>query len=87
VRDWVNVCYAACGRKPRFVSVTQDVEQRQYFPFYRYEYVLDVSAQCALMPACMPLQQGLADSLAWYCLHQEDVRRKSLLEYIDCYLS
>ena len=87
VRDWVSACYAACGREPRFVSVAPDVEQRQYFPFYSYEYALDVSAQCALMEGFMPLEEGLAESLRWYRAHGDEVRRKPLLEYIDRYLS
>ena len=86
VRDWVTACYAACGKEPRFVSVSPDVEQRQYFPFYNYEYVLDVSAQCSLMSDFIPMEKGLAESLVWYRGHEDAVRRKPLLEYIDCYL-
>lgn len=87
VRDWVSACYAACSKAPRFVSVAPDVEQRQYFPFYSYEYALDVSAQCTLMGDFIPLEEGLAEALRWYRAHGEEVRRKPLLEYIDRYLS
>ena len=87
IRDWVAACYAACGKEPRFVSVSHDVEQRQYFPFYNYEYVLDVSAQCSLMRDFIPMEKGLEEAFAWYCNHRDEVRRKPLLEYIDRYLS
>ena len=87
IRDWVTACYAACGKETDFVPVSAAVEQRQYFPFYNYEYALDVSAQCALMGEFIPLRQGLTEALAWYRQHGEDVRRKPLLEYIDHYLS
>ena len=87
LRDWVTACYTACGKEPHFLSVAPDVEQRQYFPFYSYEYALDVSAQCALMADFIPLEDGLADSLRWYRTHGDEVRRKPLLEYIDRYLS
>ena len=87
IRDWVTACYAVCGKTPDFVSVSAEVEQRQYFPFYNYEYALDVSAQCELLGDYIPLQQGLAESLAWYRQHAEEVRRKPLLEYINRYLS
>ena len=87
IRDWVTACYAACGKEPDFVPVSAEVEQRQYFPFYNYEYALDVSAQCALMGDFIPLCRGLTEALAWYRQHGEDVRRKPLLEYIDHYLS
>ena len=87
IRDWVTACYAVCGKTPAFVSVSAEVEQRQYFPFYNYEYALDVSAQCELLGDYIPLQQGLAESLAWYRDQGDEVRRKPLLEYINRYLS
>lgn len=87
IRDWVTACYAVCGKEPVFVPVSAEVEQRQYFPFYNYEYALDVSAQCALLGDFIPLRQGLTEALAWYRQHGAEVRRKPLLEYIDCYLS
>jgi nucleoside-diphosphate-sugar epimerase len=87
IREWVTACYAACGKKPAFVTVPAEVEQRQYFPFYNYEYALDVSAQCELPGDVIPLAQGLTESLAWYRTHGDEVRRKPLLEYIDRYLS
>lgn len=87
VRDWVSACYAACSKDLRFLFVAPDVEQRQYFPFYSYEYALDVSAQCGLMGDFIPLEAGLAESLAWYRAHGDEVRKKPLLEYIDRYLS
>nr|MBR4281344.1 NAD-dependent epimerase/dehydratase family protein [Clostridia bacterium] len=87
IRQWVTACYAVCGKSPIFVSVPAGVEQRQYFPFYNYEYALDVSAQCGLMKDFIPLEKGLTEALAWYRVHGDEVRRKPLLEYIDCYLS
>ncbi len=87
IRDWVTACYAACGKEPAFVPVSAEVEQRSYFPFYNYEYALDVTAQCGLMGDFVSLQRGLEQALAWYRQHGDEVRKKPLLEYIDCYLS
>ena len=87
VRDWVSACYAACGKEPVFVPVSPDVEQRQYFPFYNYEYALDVSAQCALVGDFIPLVQGLQESLRWYRTHGDEVRRKPLMEFINEHLA
>lgn len=83
VREWVTACYAACGKEPTFVPVSAEVEQRQFFPFYNYEYALDVTAQCKLLGEFIPLRQGLTEALAWYRQHGEEVRRKPLLAYID----
>lgn len=83
VREWVTACYAACGKVPVFVPISPEVEQRQYFPFYNYEYALDVTAQCKLLGKFIPLPQGLEQALAWYRTHEGDVRKKPLLAYID----
>lgn len=87
VRDWVTACYAVCGKAPAFVNVSAEVEQRQYFPFYNYEYALDVSAQCGLMGDFLPMEKGLAEALAWYRTHGAEVRRKPLLTYVDEHLA
>lgn len=87
VRDWVTACYAVCGREPAFAAVSADVEQRQYFPFYNYEYALDVTAQCRLMGDFIPLEKGLAEALCWYRQHGDAVRKKPLLAYIDEHLA
>ena len=43
IKDWVTKCYACYGKKPEFIYVYDDIEQRNYFSFYNYEYKLDVS--------------------------------------------
>ena len=73
----------AAGKKPEFISVSREVEQRSYFPFYNYEYCLNVDKQLTLMPDVKPLAQGLRESFSWYQLNQELVNRKPLLAYID----
>ena len=84
VREWVELCYEASGKTPRFVSVAKDVPQREYFCFYDYEYVLDVSRQHELMPDAIPLEQGLREEFLWYRNHPESVYyRKPYMEYID----
>lgn len=87
VAEWVKRCYAAAGKSPRLVPISPDVEQRSYFPFYNYEYALDVSAQCALMSSVRPLDEGLQESLRWYLAHPDLVRKKPLIEFIDNHLA
>jgi len=83
IREWVELCYAAVGKKPAFEYVYKPIEQRHYFPFYDYEYILDVSGQYAWMPDVKPLQIGLQEALAWYVAHADQVNKKPLLNYID----
>ena len=86
IREWVELCYRAAGRKAQFVSVQDGREQRLYFPFYHYEYALDVSAQQQLLPGLTPLESGLRESLNWYITSPGCVNRKPLLQYIDEHL-
>lgn len=83
IREWVTLCYQAAGNMPEFVEVTRDVEQRKYFPFYNYEYCLDVREQTQLMPEAKPLAAGLREAYEWYICNLEKVNKKPLVDYID----
>lgn len=83
IREWVTECYACLGKTPVFVHVNDGREQRQYFPFYNYEYRLDVSIQNALCPASVLPEEGLNECLRWYRDHEAEVRKKPLIGYID----
>ncbi len=87
VREWVAMCYQAAGKKVQFVSVDKSVPQREYFCFYDYAYVLDVSKQTALLPDTVPLMQGLQEEFAWYKHHLDSIPyRKPYMAYIDSHL-
>ena len=84
VKEWVELCYKAAGKKAEFVSVSSDVPQRDYFCFYNYEYVLDVSRQNRLMPDTLPLEKGLTEEYNWYRNNPQSVYfRKPYIDYID----
>ncbi len=83
IREWVEACYQIVGKTPEYVIVSPNVEQRNYFPFYNYEYHLDVEKMSALMLETKPLEDGLRESLSWYQKNSSLVRKKPLLEYID----
>lgn len=86
VREWVELCYDTVGAACTMVPVHKDIEQRNYFSFYDYDYRLDVSKQSALMPETKPLAEGLAEACAWYREHTDEVNRKNYMEYIDEHL-
>lgn len=83
IRQWVEMCYAAAEKAPRFVEVDASVPQRSYFPFLNYAYHLDTAGQEALLPDLTELTAGLAESYAWYRENRSLIRRKPLLDYID----
>lgn len=73
----------AAGKDPRYVNVYGEIEQRNYFSFYNYEYCLDVEKMYSLMPSTIPLEEGLKESFAWYLKNSHLVQRKPFIQYID----
>ncbi len=86
ILEWVELCYRIVGKQVEFVNIYDDIEQRNYFSFYNYEYYLDVSKQDLLMPDTKPLYDGLRESFNWYKNNLDKVIRKPLFDYIDNYL-
>ncbi|MGN0470913.1 MAG: NAD-dependent epimerase/dehydratase family protein [Acutalibacteraceae bacterium] len=83
VREWVGLCYCVVGKTAEFINVFDDIEQRNYFSFYNYEYYLDVSKQYELMNDTLPLYDGLKKSFEWYKNNSDKVNKKPYLDYID----
>ena len=78
------MCYKVVGKDVCFIGVEKSVPQKDYFCFYDYEYVLDVSKQNELMPNTIPLMQGLKEEFDWYKSNTDSVYyRKPYLKYID----
>ena len=83
IRGWAETCYQVAGKPFVCREILAEVDQRNYFPFYKYEYFLDVSKQMQLLGKVTSLEEGLQESLAWYRENSNVVRRKPLMEYID----
>ena len=82
VEEWVRLCYAVLGKEPELRYVSADVPQRSYFPFYDYEYVLDVSRQQTIMSETAPLAGALRESYLWWREDRGLIVRKPLLGFI-----
>lgn len=83
INEWVRLCYSVLGKIPEIRFVTGNMNQRDYFPFLDYGYVLDVTKQQKLMSDVKPLEQGLNESYEWYKNHKELVRRKNYKSFIN----
>ena len=84
IKEWVELCYKAVGKVPEFIEVDKSILQRDYFCFYDYEYILDVSRQNELMPTTVPLEKGLKEEYEWYKNNHNSIyNRKSYIEFID----
>lgn len=86
INTFVALCYKAAGKPLRTVNVYRHENQRDYFCFHDYEYVLDVTKQKAILPDTKSMEEGLRESFAWYEKHPQDVRKKGYMEFIDSQL-
>lgn len=82
IRRFVELCYDVAGAKLKTIPVRNHPNQRDYFCFYDYGYVLDVEKQNRLLPVQKDLSEGLAESFAWYREHPEDVAKKEYIRFI-----
>lgn len=83
IKDWVILCYQCFDKTPVFVNVPKEIEQRNYFSFYNYEYYLDVHKQQTIYPNTIALEEGLRESAKWYEKNEADVNKKPYFQYID----
>ena len=81
IEEWVNLCYGIPGKTPDIRYVPNNINQRLYFPFRNYEYILDVTRQMQIMPDVKPLKTGLKQSYDWYKNNRELIVRKDNLQY------
>lgn len=86
VKDWVEKCYACFDKVPSFVNVYDDIEQRNYFSFYNYEYCLNVERQNKIYSETIPLEDGLREAAEWYLANEAEVNKKPYFDYIDTML-
>ncbi len=83
IKEWVSLCYSIVGKTPIFKNVGAEIAQRSYFPFYKYEYILNVDRMSSILPDLTPLSDSLRESYEWFINNRELVVRKPLLEYIE----
>ena len=83
ILDWVKLCYEVVGSKLEVVNVPKEIPQRNYFPFYDYEYYLDVRKQKIVLENTTSLYVGLQKSYDWYKNNKEKVNKKNYFDFID----
>lgn len=83
VKKWVEICYSVVNKNPKLISVPETIEQRNYFPFYDYSYVLDTTLQNRLMPTHLPIDIGLKRAYDWYKNNKDQVKTKNYFEFIQ----
>lgn len=83
VKEWVDLCYSIVGTEVHYINVPQKINQRDYFSFYDYEYVLKIENQSLLLDKTISLDDGLKECYEWYRNFPHEVRKKDYIKYID----
>ena len=83
INDWVKLCYKVVKKELDIVNVNKEYNQRDYFPFYDYEYELDITRQNNILSMTTDLYDGLKESYDWYKDNQDDVKKKNYFEFIE----
>lgn len=83
INAFVELCYKVVGAPLEKVYVTDHDNQRDYFSFYDYEYILDVTRQKELTLEEKSLYEGLKESYEWYRDNSEEVMKKGYIEFIQ----
>ncbi|MGL4453177.1 MAG: NAD-dependent epimerase/dehydratase family protein [Sarcina sp.] len=86
INTFVRLCYEVVGENLEKVYITNHDNQRDYFSFYDYEYILDVEKQSKLLPTQKDLFEGLKESYEWYKDNSSNVVRKDFIKFIDANL-
>lgn len=83
INEWVKLCYGVLDKTPDIRYAPSNIEQRMYFPFRDYEYILDVTKQQSIMPDVKPLEVSMAESYEWFRNNCDKVVQKDYLNFIQ----
>lgn len=83
INRFVELCYEVVGMVLEKIYVKNHSNQRDYFCFHDYGYVLDVEKQNRILPEQKDLKIGLAESFAWYREHRDEVRKRDYITFIE----
>lgn len=83
INTFVEQCYKLVGTPLEKVYITNNDNQRNYFSFYNYEYILDVSRQNELLPEQKNLFDGLKESYEWFKDNHDEVVKKEYIKFIQ----
>lgn len=81
IKEWVTLCYEAAGKEAAFRNIYEDIPYREYFPFYEYEYILNVERQNRILPETISMKDGLKEAFAWYQNHSSEINRRNYKEF------
>lgn len=78
-REWVEVCAEAAGVTPKIIEYDYAVDGRSvrdFFPFFDYDNVLDVSRIKAICSDETPFVEGLRNAFEWFKASRDSIEFK-----------
>lgn len=79
-KAWVEACAKVAGKVPEIMEVDYaglGRNVRDFYPFFDYDNVLDVSKICELIKRETPFEEGLKKSFAWFLENRESITFKA----------
>ncbi|MGL5692452.1 MAG: NAD-dependent epimerase/dehydratase family protein [Peptostreptococcaceae bacterium] len=83
IDTFVELCYRVVGSPLEKVYINNHDNQRDYFSFHDYEYVLDLTKQNELLPEQKDFFEGLKESYDWFKNNPNEVVRKDYIKFIQ----
>lgn len=83
-REWVEACALASGGKADIIEYDYAAtgrNVRDFFPFYDYDNVLDVSKMKSVYKRETDFIHGLRNAYAWYCKNADTILFKENVSY------
>lgn len=78
-RKWVKACAEAAGVTPKIIEYDYAEDGRNvrdFFPFFDYDNVLDVSRIKAIYPNETPFVEGLKNTFEWFKTNRDNIEFK-----------
>lgn len=78
-REWVESCAEAAGIAPKIIEYDYEADKRSvrdFFPFFDYDNVLDVSHVKAICPDETPFIEGLKNAFEWFKANRDSITFK-----------
>lgn len=80
LKEWVEKCMLAYGEKVEIIEFDceeNNYNSRDFFPFFDYQYCLDVTEICKIYKPEISMEIGLKRAINWYFDNEEKVMKRS----------
>jgi len=82
-REWAEACSQAVGEPAVILECDYQalgIREREFYPFFDYDNVLDVRKIHAIIPQEIPFLEGLKQSYHWFLEEKEKIRFKESVD-------